>query len=93
MAADHIHPCESTVAKSGSRILAKLVIQGRVRISKVAAPEGRLFEAFHSCRSEHGMPGYNGGGYRDGDSSSEDIDVLVPEVNRHRLALHADYQG
>jgi hypothetical protein len=48
-------PCGITL------IVAELVIHGRFRISKVAAVEDRLFEAFHSCRSEHGMPAHKVG--------------------------------
>jgi hypothetical protein len=43
-------------------ILAELVVVCvPFRIRKVAAPEGRLFEAFHSGGSEHRMPAHNVG--------------------------------
>jgi hypothetical protein len=45
---------------SGST-LAELVIYGRLRIGKVAAPEGRLFEAFHRSSIEQSMPAHNVG--------------------------------
>ncbi len=61
MASCYFHSWISRVAASGTRILAELVMYGRLRIRKVAAPEGRLLEAFQSCGGEHGVSAHNGG--------------------------------